>query len=98
MLVRFSKRTALTYLVEGHAVDPVHELELGAAAPVGRLQGPLDQATLAQKTAPDRVGRDEDVGGFGVKIGIRRAEEAEAFLRNFEVADAHIGRTTVMVA
>jgi hypothetical protein len=48
-------------------------------------------AALAQKIAADGVGRDEDVGRFGMKMIRGGAQEAEAFLGNFQVTGTVVG-------
>jgi len=49
------------------------------------LGGPFHQAALAQKTALDRVGRDEDVRWLRVEMVLRGAKKAETFFGNLQV-------------
>ena len=56
-----------------------------------RLRGPLDKTAFAQKTAADRVRRHENVRRLGMKMILRRAQEAEALLGNFEITGTVIG-------
>ena len=56
-----------------------------------RLRGADDMAALAQKIAADGVGRDEDVGGFGMKMIGGGAQKSEAFFGDFQIAGTGVG-------
>ena len=81
----------LRVILERHFVDFFHGLELRAGAAMRRLRGANDMAALAQKVAADGVGRDEDIGGLGVKMVGGGAQEAEALLGNLQVAGTVVG-------
>ena len=91
------KTDGLGVFLERHVVDFVNGLELRTRAAMWRLRRSSDMAALAQKAAADGVGRDKDVGGFGVKMVGSRPQETEALLGNFQVAGTVIGRFIVVV-
>ncbi len=76
----------LGVILEGHFIDLVHRLELGAGAAVRRLGGAFDEAAFAQETTANGVRRDEDIRRLGMKMTLGGAQEAKALLGNFEIA------------
>jgi hypothetical protein len=56
-----------------------------------RLRGADNMAALAQKIAADGIGRDEDIRRLRVEMILGRAQEPEAFFRDFEIARAVVG-------
>ena len=58
---------------------------------MGRLQGTGYQGAFAQKVLLDGVRRDKDVGRFGLKMVLRRAQKTEPFLGYLEIARTVVG-------
>ena len=85
------KAHGLGVFLERHGVDLVHGLELRTGAAVRRLGGAFNKAAFAQEAAADGVRRDKNIGGFGMEMILRRAEESETFFGDFEIAGAVVG-------
>ena len=82
------KAHGLRVILEHHVVDLFHRLELRTGAAMRWLGRAHHETAFAQKIALDRIGRDEDVRRLGMKMVGRRAQEAEAFLGDFEIPGA----------
>ena len=82
------KADGLGVFLKGHVVDLFNGLELRAGAAMRRLRRPVNQAALAQKAAPDGVGRDKDVRRLRMIMVLRGAQKPEAFFGNLQIAGA----------
>ena len=74
-----------------NAVDTNHLLELRASTAVGRLQTALDQCSLTNGSALDRVRRDKDVGRLGLIIITLRPEKPKTLIGHLKETRAGFG-------
>ena len=66
-------------------------------ASVRRLEAAFDEDTLAEEVLLDAVRRDKDVGGLGLEFVFAGAQEAKAFLGDFEVAGTYFRRALLLL-